>query len=74
MLVDSLPHLKAKASGSLRGTKQRVPSSALAGLQDVDEDVPGTSELPEVQVKRLSSQQRSVVPSLPYIPHLLCCV
>ena len=74
VLVDSSPHLRAKASGSLRGTKQHVPSPALAGPQDVDEDVPGTSELPEVQVERPSSQQGSVVPSLPYIPHLLCCV
>ena len=74
MLVDSSPRLKAKASGSLRGMKQHVPSSALAGPQDVDEDVPGTSELPEVQVERPSSQQGSVVPSLLYIPHLLCCV
>ena len=59
MLVDSLPHSRAKASGSLRGTKRCVPSPALVGLQDVDEDVPGTPELPEVQVEHPSSQQGS---------------
>ena len=59
MLVESLPHLRVKASGSLRGMKWRVPSPALAGLQDVDEDLPGTSELPEVQVERALSQQGS---------------
>ena len=58
-MVDSLPHSRAKASGSLRGTKQRVPSPAPAGPQDVDEDVPGTPELPEVQVEHPSSQQGS---------------
>ena len=59
VLVESLPHLRVKASGSLRGTKQHVPSPALAGLQDVNEDVPGTSELPEVQVEHPLSQQGS---------------
>ena len=59
MLVDSPPHSKAKASGSLRGTKWRVPSSAPAGPQDVDEDLPGTSEPPEVQVECPLSQQGS---------------
>ena len=59
VLVDSPPHSRAKASESLRGTKRRVPSPAPAGLQDVDEDLPGTSELPEVQVERPSSQQGS---------------
>ena len=59
MLVDSLPHLRAKASGSLRGMKWRMPSPAPAGLQNVDEDMPGTSELPEVQVEHPSSQQGS---------------
>ena len=59
MLVDSPPHSRAKASGSLRGTKRRVPSPAPAGPQDVNEDVPGTPELPEVQVEHPSSQQGS---------------
>ena len=59
VLVDSLPHLRAKASGSLRGMKRRVPSPALAGPQDVDEDLPGTLELPEVQVECALSQQGS---------------
>ena len=59
VLVDSPPHSRAKASGSLRGTKQRVPSPAPAGPQDVDEDVPGTPELPEVQVEHPLSQQGS---------------
>ena len=59
VLVDSPPHLRAKASGSLRGTKWCVPSPALAGPQDVDEDVPGTSELPKVRVEHPSSQQGS---------------
>ena len=59
MLVDSPPHLRAKASGSLRGTKWCMPSPAPAGLQDVNEDLPGTSELPEVQVERPLSQQGS---------------
>ena len=59
MLVESLPHLRVKASGSLRGTKQHVPSPALAGLQDVNEDVPGTPELSEVQVEHPLSQQGS---------------
>ena len=59
VLVDSPPHSRAKASGSLRGTKRHVPSPAPAGPQDVDEDLPSTSELPEVQVERPSSQQGS---------------
>ena len=59
MLVDSPPHSRAKASGSLRGTKRRVPSPAPAGPQNVDEDLPGMSELPEVQVECPSSQQGS---------------
>ena len=59
VLVDSLPHWRAKASGSLRGMKQHVPSPAPAGPQDVDEDLPSTSELPEVQVERPLSQQGS---------------
>ena len=59
MLVDSLPHSRAKASGSLRGTKWHVPSPAPVGQQDVDEDLPSTLELPEVLVERPSSQQGS---------------
>ena len=59
VLVDTLPHLKAKASGSLRGTKWCMPSPALAGPQDVDKDVPGASELPEVQIEHPSSRQGS---------------
>ena len=59
VLVDSPPHSRAKASGSLRGMKWRVPSPAPAGPQDVDEDVPGTPELSEVQVEHPLSQQGS---------------
>ena len=55
MLVETPPHLKAKASGSLRGTKRRMPSPALAGPQDVNEDVPGALELLEVQIEQPSS-------------------
>ena len=59
MLVETLPHLKAKESGSQRGTKQRVPSPALVGPQDVNKDVPSASELPEVQVEHPLSRQGS---------------
>ena len=59
VLVDSLPGLKAKASGSLRGTKCPVPSSVPAGLQDVEEDAPTMSNLPQVQVEQPSSQPAS---------------
>ena len=60
VLVDTPPHLKAKASESLRGTKWFVPSPAPAGPQQVvNEDVPGASELPEVQVEHPSSRQGS---------------
>lgn len=57
VLVDPPPHLKAKASGSLRGMRQHVLSPASVGLQDVDKDAPGTSELPGVQVEHPLSQQ-----------------
>src|ERR1700733_1961264 len=59
VLVDTLPALKAKARGSLRGTKRPVPLPAPAGPQDVEEDVPTTSTLPQVQVEQPSSRPAS---------------
>ena len=56
VLVDSPPPLKAKASGSLRGTKWPAPVPGLAGLQDVLEDAHTEANLPEVQVEQPSSQ------------------
>ena len=54
VLVDSPPPLKAKASGSLKGTKFWAPSPGLARPHDIRQDAPTTSNLPEVQMELLT--------------------
>ena len=64
-VADAPPRLRAKAGGSLRGTKRSAPSPAPAGPDDHPSDADANIDLPRVQVEHPSSPQLSATAGQP---------